>query len=72
MLCSLRPVPSVTASPTDVLVSTRPSKSGLSASGPLGTIARRSSSSAVPVSDHASASSGALSTATVTAGSVGA
>jgi hypothetical protein len=53
-LCKLKTAPLVTASPTDVLVSTSPSKSELIASGPFGTTATRSSSSEVASSVHAS------------------
>ena len=56
-LCSLSCVPSVTASPTEVLVSTGPGKSRLITSGPLGTTATRSSRSAVASSVHAFAAS---------------
>ena len=51
--------PSVRASSSEVLVSTSPGKSELIASGPLGTIAMRSSRLRVPASVHASAASAA-------------
>jgi hypothetical protein len=53
-LCSVSIAPSVATRPTDVLVSTSPSKSGLIASGPLGTTATRSSTPRVPSSVEAS------------------
>ena len=69
-LCSVRRSPSVTASPSEVLVSTSPSKSGLIASGPVGTSATTSRSIAVAASVQASPASAAVSTVTVAPGSV--
>ena len=62
--------PPVVASPSEVLVSTSPSKSGLIASGPVGTIATTSRSVRVAISVQASPAAAALSTVTVAPGSV--
>ena len=69
-LWSVRRPPSVIASPSEVLVSTSPSKSGLIASGPVGTSATTSSNLVVASSVHASAASAVASTVTVAPGSV--
>ena len=69
-LWSVNLLPSVSASPSEVLVSTSPAKSGLIASGPVGTIATTSSSVAVAASVQASAASAVPSTVTATPGSV--
>ena len=69
-LCRVNVVPLVTTSPTEVLVWTRPSKSGLIASGPLGTTAARSSTARVPPSVQASDAGAAPVTVTATPGSV--
>ena len=62
--------PSVSASPSDVDVSTRSSKSWLIASGPVGTSATASSSRAVASAVHGASDASALSTAIERLGSV--
>ena len=69
-LCSVSRPPSVLASPSDVLVSTRPSKSWLIARGPVGTSATTSSNAPVASSLQASDAASASATAAVAPESV--
>ena len=69
-LCSVSWSPSVIASPSEVDVSTRSSKSGLNARGPVGTSATASSSDAVAASLHGSDAASPEATETETPASV--